>query len=87
MTLTDRPSARPPLPENAGLNTIRLDLALTRDEIATTIRQLSTKLNPNRLLKDHTGRALLVGLALVTLVGSIVVHGADRRARERKYGV
>jgi methyl coenzyme M reductase subunit D len=67
------------------MNTIRLDLALTRDEIAATIRQLSVKLNPSRLLKDHTGRALLIGLALVTLVGSIAVHGADRRARDRKY--
>ncbi|HYI34814.1 MAG TPA: DUF3618 domain-containing protein [Glaciibacter sp.] len=69
------------------MNTIRLDLALTRDEVAATIRQLSMKLNPSRLLKDHTGLALVVGLTLATVVGSVMVHAADRRARDRKYVV
>jgi Protein of unknown function (DUF3618) len=87
MTLPDRPLARPPLPDKAGMNTIRLDLAVTRDEVAATIRQLSMRLDPARLLKEHTGLALLVGLTLVTVVGSVVVHTADRRARDRKYGV
>jgi Protein of unknown function (DUF3618) len=85
MTLRDRPLARPELPDNAGLNTIRLDLAVTRDELAATIRQLSVRLNPSRLLKDHTGLVLVVGLTLVTLVGSVAVHTADRRARDRTY--
>jgi hypothetical protein len=85
MTLPDRPLARPDPPDNAGLNTIRLDLAVTRDELAATIRELSARLNPSRLLKDHTGIVLLVGLTLVALVGSVAVHTADRRARDRKY--
>jgi len=85
MTLPNRPVARPGLPDNAGLNTIRLDLAVTRDELAATIRQLSARLNPSRLLKDHTGLVLVVGLTLVTLVGSVVVHTADRRTRDWKH--
>jgi Protein of unknown function (DUF3618) len=87
MTLPDRPLARPEVPDNAGLNTIRLDLAVTRDELAATIRQLSLRLNPSRLLKEHTGLVLLVGLTVVTLVGSVTVRAADRRARDRKYFV
>ena len=82
MTLTDPSLARPPLPENAGMNTIRLDLALTRDELAATVRQLAAKLNPGRLLSEHSGRILLIGLTLVTVAGSIAVHVADRRSRE-----
>lgn len=85
MTLPDPLVARPEPPDSAGLNTIRLDLAVTRDELAATIRELSARLNPSRLLKDHTGLVLLVGLTLVTLVGSVVVHTADRRARDWKH--
>lgn len=79
MTLTDRIRARPSLPEGAGKHTIRLDLELTREDLAVTVRQLLHKLNVRRLVKEYPGGALAVALALVTVTGSVIVHAANRR--------
>lgn len=67
------------------MHTIRLDLALTRDEIATTIRQLSANLRLDRMLRDPRG--LLVGLTIITVMGSIAARAADRRVRNWKNDV
>lgn len=78
MTITDRRQSRPPLPEGAGLNTIRLDLALTRDEIAVTMRQLVSKLNPRRLVTDNPRAAVVVASCLFAVAAGIAARVSDR---------
>ena len=85
--MTDDSVARPPLPDDAGINTIRLDLELTRDEIAVTAAQLRAKLDPRRLVNDNPTGALAVVITAITAVGSIAVHIAERRGRERSRDV
>lgn len=79
MTLADR-LTRPPLPENAGKNTIRLDLALTRDELAITLHQLGAKLNPKRWADENPNGILMTALAVIAVTGSIAVRAAQRRS-------
>ncbi len=82
MTLTDRRLARPPLPENAGKNSIRLDLALTRDEIAATVRELARKLNPRRMVDDNPVGTLLLALGALVTIGSVAARALERRTRD-----
>lgn len=86
MTLADR-LTRPPLADNAGKNTIRLDLALTRDELAVTIRQLGAKLDPRRWADENPHGILVTALALIAVAGSVAVHVAQRRGRDRRHDV
>lgn len=85
--MTDDSVARPPLPDDAGINTIRLDLALTRDELAVTAEQLRAKLDPRRLVNGNPTGTLAVVLTMIAVVGSIAVHVAERRSRERSRDV
>lgn len=85
--MTDDSVARPPLPDDAGINTIRLDLALTRDELAVTAEQLRAKLDPRRLVNGNPTGTLAVVLTMIAVAGSIAVHVAESRSRERSRDV
>jgi hypothetical protein len=67
--VTDRTQPRPPLAEDAGKNSIRLDLALTRDELSLTVEQLKAKLSPRRLRTDRSGKVFTFVLARIAKMG------------------
>ncbi|MCU1444040.1 MAG: hypothetical protein JWQ59_2190 [Cryobacterium sp.] len=82
--ITDRGHPRPPLPEDAGKNAIRLDLALTRDEIAVTIRQFLAKVNPRRIVTENPGSAVALVLVLAAVAGSAAVRSVERKAEREE---
>lgn len=60
--MTDRRPERPPLPQGAGIPTIKLDLEQTRDELASTLDDLFATFNPGVQIRSHP--VLFAGLFL-----------------------
>ncbi|MCU1635169.1 MAG: hypothetical protein JWQ68_408 [Cryobacterium sp.] len=83
MAVTPRP-AEPP--EGAGLNVIRLDLALTRDEIRRTLAQLAAKFTPRFVLRDNPAALALFALAVLAVTGTVTATARDRSRRDVRDG-
>ena len=80
----ERPAGRPPLPPGAGINTIKLDIEVTRDELASTLDDLFATFNPGVQIRSHP--VLAVGLFLGTLAATagavvLLVRGRSRGPR------
>ncbi len=74
---------RPPLPRGAGINTIRLEVERTREELADTLDDIFATFNPRVQLRSHpllAGGLLLVAAAAA---GGIAAVLAGRRRRGR----
>jgi hypothetical protein len=57
-----RPAGRPPLPKGAGINSLKLDLEVTREELATTLDDLFATFNLRVQIRSHP--AFFAGLFL-----------------------
>jgi len=58
-----RPAGRPPVPEGAGINTLKLDLEVTRDELASTLDDLFATFNIRVQIRSHP--AFFAGFFLI----------------------
>lgn len=72
---------RPPLPDGAGMNTIRLDLEVTRDELASTLDDLFAWFNLRLQVRSHP--AFFAGLALAVAGGVAGIVALVVRRRQR----
>ena len=78
---------RPELPPDAGLNTLRLDLALTRDELAVSLGQLISRLKPRALISAHPLASAVTALAVAAAVANAMSNAAHRTpARWSRHG-
>ncbi|WP_431219649.1 hypothetical protein [Leifsonia xyli] len=59
----ERPAGRPPLPKGAGINSLKLDLEVTREELASTLDDLFATFNIRVQIRSHP--AFFTGLFLV----------------------
>ena len=87
--MTDRRPERPPLPKDAGIHTIQLDLERTRDDLASTLDDLFATLNPGVQIRSHPilAAALFLG-ALAAAVGAVLtLTGGGRVAPADDGGV
>ena len=82
--MTDRRPDRAPLPKDAGIHVLQLDLEHTRDELATTLDDLFATFNLRVQIRSHP--MLFTGLFLAAVgaaVGAVVLltRGRSRGAR------
>jgi hypothetical protein len=79
----ERPAGRPPIPAGAGINTLKLDIEVTRDELAGTLDDLFATFNPRVQIRSHP--TFFVGLFLAIAGGAagIAVLLTRRRGRAR----
>lgn len=73
------PEPRPPLPPGAGINSIQLDLAATRDELAGTLDDLFAKFNLRLIATSRP--VVFAGLVVVSTAAAALVIAARRRGR------
>ena len=76
-----RPAGRPPLPKGAGINTLKLDLEVTRDELASTLDDLFATFNLRVQIRSHP--AFFAGLFLAVLGGAAGIATLLVRRRGR----
>jgi hypothetical protein len=78
-----RPAGRPPLPKGAGMNQLKLDLEVTRDELATTLDDLFATFNIRVQIRSHP--VFFTGLFLVVAgaAAGAAVLLTQRRGRAR----
>ena len=78
-----RPAGRPPLPKGAGINSLKLDLEVTRDELASTLDDLFATFNIRVQIRSHP--VFFVGLfvALTGAAAGIATLLLRRRGRAR----
>ncbi|MGO4534982.1 hypothetical protein [Leifsonia sp. 2MCAF36] len=62
-----RPAGRPPLPKGSGINSLKLDLEVTREELASTLDDLFATFNIRVQIRSHP--VFFTGLFL-TLTGA-----------------
>ena len=74
---------RPPLAPGAGVNTIKLDLERTRDELATTLDDLFATFNLRVQIRSHPGYFAGVFLMIAGAAAGIVTLLARNRSRGR----
>lgn len=70
--MTATGTERPPLPKDAGMNTIKLDLEVTRNELASTLDDLFATFNPRVQLRSHPVAAGAVLLAIAASAAGAV---------------
>lgn len=78
MTVTDR---RPPLAPGAGVNTIKLDIERTRDELASTLDDLFATFNVRVQIRSHPGLFAGVFVVIAGAAAGIVALAERRRSR------
>lgn len=76
-----RPAGRPPVPKGAGINTLKLDLEVTRDELASTLDDLFATFNLRVQIRSHP--AFFAGLFLAVLGGAAGIATLLLRRRGR----
>lgn len=76
-----RPAGRPPLPKGAGVNMLKLDLEVTRDELATTLDDLFATFNLRVQIRSHPAFFTGVFLTLAGAGAGIAVLLLRRRGR------
>ncbi|GAB3582939.1 hypothetical protein GCM10027406_26560 [Leifsonia lichenia] len=79
--MTDRRPERPPLPDGAGIPTIKLDLEQTRDELASTLDDLFATFNPGVQIRSHP--VLSAGLFLGAVAAAAGAVALLTRGRSR----
>lgn len=79
--MTDRRPERPPLPQGAGIPTIKLDLEQTRDELASTLDDLFATFNPGVQIRSHP--VLAIGLLLGAVAAAVGAVALLTRGRSR----
>jgi hypothetical protein len=75
-------TGRPPLPKNAGMNTIQLDLELTRSELASTLDDIFATFNPRVQIRSHPVAAVGVLLAVAAAAAGAVALLIGKRRRD-----
>jgi hypothetical protein len=76
-----RPAGRPPVPKGAGINTLKLDLEVTRDELASTLDDLFATFNLRVQIRSHP--AFFAGLFLAVMGGAAGIAALLVRRRGR----
>jgi hypothetical protein len=80
VSIEPKPGAgRPPLPKDAGMNTIKLDLEVTREELATTLDDLFAWFNIRLQVRSHPGFFVGAGLAVAGAAAGIVALAIRKR--------
>jgi hypothetical protein len=79
----ERPAGRPPLPPGAGINSIKLDIEVTRDELASTLDDLFATFNPRVQIRSHPVFFAGFFLAVAGAAAGIAVLLTRRRGRAR----
>lgn len=75
-------ATRPPLPKGAGMNTIQLDLELTRSELAGTLDDIFATFNPRIQIRSHPVAAGAVLLAAATIAAGVATLLIRKRRRD-----
>ncbi|MFP3467276.1 hypothetical protein [Leifsonia sp. SIMBA_070] len=76
-----RPAGRPPLPPGAGINQMKLDLEVTRDELASTLDDLFATFNLRVQIRSHPALFAGVFLGLAGAAAGIATLLLRRRGR------
>ena len=76
-----RPAGRPPLPRGAGINMLKLDLEVTRDELAATLDDLFATFNVRVQIRSHPAFFTGVFLVLTGAAAGAVALLLRRRGR------
>lgn len=76
-----RPAGRPPLPKGAGINSLKLDLEVTREELATTLDDLFATFNVRVQIRSHPVFFTGFFLALTGAAAGIATLLLRRRGR------
>ncbi len=71
--MTDTAQKRAPLPKGAGINTIKLDVERTRDELARTLDDLFATFNIRVQIRSHPGFFVALFLGVAGAAAGIVV--------------
>ncbi|MFF1635389.1 DUF3618 domain-containing protein [Leifsonia sp. NPDC058248] len=79
--MTDGRPERPPLPKDAGIHTIQLDLEQTRDEVASTLDDLFATFNPGVQIRSHPVFFAGLFLAMVGAAAGAVLMLTRGRSR------
>ncbi|MGH1526865.1 hypothetical protein ACRAWC_24095 [Leifsonia sp. L25] len=79
----ERPAGRPPLPKGAGINSLKLDLEVTREELASTLDDLFATFNIRVQIRSHP--AFFTGLFLVVAAGAAGIATLLVRRRGRAH--
>lgn len=74
--------SRPPLPKGAGMNTIKLDLEVTRSELASTLDDLFATFNPRVQIRSHPIAAGGVLLGIAAAAAGVVTLFVRKRRRD-----
>ena len=78
-----RPAGRPPLPKGSGINSLKLDLEVTRDELASTLDDLFATFNIRVQIRSHPLVFAGVFLTLAGAAAGIATLLVRRRGRAR----
>jgi hypothetical protein len=78
-----RPAGRPPLPKGSGINSLKLDLEVTREELASTLDDLFATFNIRVQIRSHPAFFAGAFLALAGAATGIVVLLTRRSRRAR----
>lgn len=77
-------TSRPPLPPNAGVNSLQLDIVQTRDELAATLDDLFATFNPAVQIRSHPVLFASLFLAATAAAVGAVLRLRRGRARARR---
>lgn len=80
--MTAPTTTRPPLPKGAGMNTIRLDLEITRSELAHTLDDIFATFNPRIQIRSHPIAAGSVLLGVAAAAAGIAALLIRKRRRD-----
>jgi hypothetical protein len=74
--------SRPPLQKGAGMNTIRLDIEVTRDEVATTLDDIFATFDPRVRIRSHpvVAAGVLLGVTAAAAGVAVLLFRRGRRA-------
>ncbi|NEN05502.1 DUF3618 domain-containing protein [Diaminobutyricibacter tongyongensis] len=76
--------SRPPLPPDAGVHSLQLDIDQTRDELAATLDDLFATFNPAVQIRSHPVLFASLFLAAVAAATGAVLTFRRGRARARR---
>lgn len=76
--------SRPPLPPNAGVHSLQLDIEQTRDELAATLDDLFATFNPGVQIRSHPVLFASLFLAATAAATGAVLTLRRGRARARR---
>lgn len=77
-------TSRPPLPPDAGVNSLQLDIVQTRDELAATLDDLFATFNPAVQIRSHPVLFASLFLAATAAAAGAVLRLRRGRTRARR---